>query len=159
MTTVIEREESLPAGFEHPFFLNVEWIMGSFTLQRMDGPMFGPIRSGHPALGWEGESRLQMYWDGEAQRYVLCRLCGDGEYRAIVCSEPYPLINEARINEVIAGLVLHDVRRGFDPKAYVDGKNARLDAARQAEVDDHFDNVIVDKLKFALKKDGADNYC
>jgi hypothetical protein len=130
----------------------------AYHMTREDGPLVRSLRLGAPALGWEGDSRLQMYWDGSEARYVLMRLEHDGQYRAVTATKPHTILNEEKVNQVIRRLVETDVRRGFDVKSSVDTHNARLDTSNARTQGDKFESMA-DKLRWALKRDGVLNDC
>lgn len=158
MTITLERETEFTG--QHPEVLRgYDDAEGyAFPLTRVDGPVADPFRTGAPALGWEGDRRLQLYWDGSASRYVLMRLERNGEYSAVTATKPHTILNDEKVNQVIKRLVETDVRRGFDIKQAVDSHNARVDAEAARARGDKFESMA-DKLRWALKRDGADNYC
>lgn len=153
MTATLTREAEFTG--EHPETLRGHDVLAGFSylMSRVDGELGRPFRHGAPALGWEGDLRLQLYWDGSESRYVLMRLEHDGQYRAVTCTKPYTLVNSETINQVIARLVQHDTRRGFDVKAHVDRHNAAVEREHERVQGEKFENMA-DKLRWALKRDG-----
>lgn len=129
----------------------------SYLIDRVDGPLGQPFRHGAPALGWEGDLRLQLYWDGSEARYVLMRLEHDGQYRAVTATKQHTILNDEKVNQVIRRLVQTDTRRGFDVKATVDSHNAAIDREKARVEGDKHENMA-DKLRWALKRDGLHNY-
>lgn len=103
---------------------------------------------GDASIGWNGDPTLAVYHEGD--RLVIVRWA-DGHPRPIMRSKPG---HKSLDTATLAFLAAHDSQRrgGFDPKAYVDGHNARINAARQAETDAKFEEAA-DKLHWALRKD------
>jgi hypothetical protein len=150
------REETFTG--EHPEVLRGDSLGGySFAMTRVDSETVAPIRKGHPTLGWEGDPRLQMYWDGVVHRHTLVRLEHDGEYRPVCSTPPHTILNEEWVNRLVAKLVATDANRGFDVRAAMDARNAAVDAEKARVQGDKFD-AMADKLRWALKKDHADYY-
>lgn len=92
-------------------------------MQKWDSPEVADIvdrlRSGDPALGWEGDPRLVLYIEGVEdgeKRWVLYRLEHDGSLRGVLRSRPGLPLDQ----RLIIKLMENDTRRGFDPVAYVD---------------------------------------
>lgn len=158
MTTTQTREAEFTG--EHPETLRGHDVLAGFSylMSRVDGALGRPFRFGAPALGWEGDLRLQLYWDGSEARYVLMRLEHDGQYRAVTATLPHTILNEEKVNQVVARLVQTDTRRGFDVKAHVDSHNAAIDREKDRVQGEKFENMA-DKLRWALKRDGIHNYC
>jgi hypothetical protein len=153
------RELPLPAGFQHPEYLRLESPFGDATMVRVDHPVFDVLYHGDPTKGWEGDRRLCMYLDAAVDKWVLLRLEGDMTYR-ITCASPMGMLaTPEAANRLVDYLVAYDQRRGWDPH---EGMVARREAQEKAEAaafHDRVDNDLAPKLAFALRKDGADNYC
>lgn len=125
-----------------------EYIDGG-AWQRVDHPVLAPIAAGIAELGWEGDSRLVVYLNLEHSTFVLWRLEGDGEYRAIASIEG--TINEANVNSLCARLVEIDTRRGFDCYADVMAAEDAKDAARTDRINE-IALAFSDKLRFGLAR-------
>lgn len=145
------------ARVDHPETLRVDSIDGVTHLLRVDHPVVAPLQEGNPSIGWEGDPRLCMYLDGRANAWVLMRLEADFQYRVVTVSPVDRPLNPEEINKLCLRLVMHDTRRGFNPKEAVDSHNATVDAEKQKVADERHEQVA-DKLAWGLKKDGADNY-
>jgi hypothetical protein len=99
--------EQTHAALTHP-----EWVNGR-RLWR-DGAVNDIIRRihhGDPTRGWEGDPRLEVYFDGDTRQWELWRLEHDNTYRRVVYSDPGGQLDTS----IIDWLVAHDTRRGYDP--------------------------------------------
>lgn len=157
---LLGREEPLPAWWHHPAHLQLDAATGPDALVRVDHPLFGPLYSGIPELGWEGDRRLQMYLDPRMNRFLLVRLERDERYR-VVCTSPY---GKQMTAEACVGLIRHlmdsDPRRGFHPHHSLTARNDQVRAAAKAKIDDRLENEVIPKLRWALlSKDRAADYC
>src|SRR4051794_40006832 len=97
----------------------------------MDGAvrdLIDRVRFGDLLLGWEGDDRIEMYWDGVDERFELWRLEDDGEYRRVCRSGPGVQFDD----RVIHALIAWDGRRRQQSLAdEVNTHNER----RQTEID------------------------
>lgn len=106
------------------------------------------LQNGDPALGWEGDPRFVLAWNRVDRRWELWRREHDEEYRLFARSKvdhPFPV-------NIIQEIMAHDVRRGFDPKAYVDAHNAAVDAEKAYQASQRR-GPSLEKLAWALRKD------
>lgn len=106
------------------------------------------LQNGDSTRGWEGDPRFTLAWNRPERRWELWRREVDEQYRLFARSKvdyPFPV-------DVIDEIVAHDVRRGFDPKAYVDAHNAALDA-QNAYNRSQARGPALEKLAWALRKD------
>ena len=101
----IIREQSF-AHVAHP-----EWIDGR-RIWRDGGveDIVRRIQQGDPTKGWEGDPRLEVYFEPALNRWELWRLESDGQYRLTMASKPGVPLDI----DVIDYLVAHDRNRGFD---------------------------------------------
>jgi bifunctional DNA-binding transcriptional regulator/antitoxin component of YhaV-PrlF toxin-antitoxin module len=120
----------------------------------MDGAvcdLIDRIRYGDPLLGWEGDDRIELYFDGPEERFELWRLEDDGEYRRVCRSQPGMQFDD----RIIHALIQWDGRRRT--KALVDEVNEH-NANRQAQVEAERDEWIAEdmapRLRHAIRKDG-----
>lgn len=144
----------------HPEFLRLEHPFGVSPLRLLDTPILKPLHDGAPDLGWAGDPRFAVYMDEELCKPVFVRLEADGEYRIMAHAPAYTIINNEWVNKLIRRLVALDTRRaGNDPAARVDAHNAKVAAEHRRQYEDRVENDLADRLKWALKKDHADDYC
>jgi hypothetical protein len=134
-------------SLDHP-----EWINGRYLW--MEGAvrdLIAKIRFGDPLLGWEGDDRIELYYDGDVGRFELWRLEDDGEYRRVCRSQPYMQFDD----RVIHALIEWDGRRRH--KALVDeinDHNARLDENKEAAANEWIAEDMAPRLRWAMQKDG-----
>lgn len=106
------------------------------------------LQNGDSTAGWEGDPRFALAWNRQDRRWELWRRENDEQYRLFARSKvdhPFP-------TDIIGEIVKHDIRRGFDPKAYVDAHNAAVD--READYQrSQRRGPSLEKLAWALKKD------
>lgn len=134
---------------DHPEHLRLD----GRTLTRIDDPLVAKITHGDPTMGWEGDLRFALY-AGPGQ-WVLVRLEHDNVYRRTATTTLGAVGHGAVdiVGQLVAFLVSHDTRRGFDPAAHVQAHNDRRDAALDAEHDDFVADEIAPKLRWAVKRD------
>ena len=107
--------ENSALGLAHP-----EWVDGK-RLWTDPGirSIVDKLHNGDPALGWEGDPRLALYFEPEPGsdegRWVLYRMEHDNVMRPIMRSRPGMELDE----RMILHLMAHDTRRGFDPASVV----------------------------------------
>lgn len=146
------REASL-GRFIHPTHIGVtRQGRQLYTLQRVDHPDADPIQAGAPALGWEGDSRLQLYVNPAENRWVLMRLENFSEYHAVIDSERGQRLNGEFVNELIRYLQLHDQHRGFDVVKALDAHEAKREADLDAAHDDFVKNDLVPAMQWAAER-------
>jgi hypothetical protein len=135
-------------GFAHPETLangQKLWMDGSIR------DLIHRIRFGDPLLGWEGDDRIELYWDDTEERFELWRCEDDYEYRRICRSGPGVAFDE----RVIHALVQWDGRRRT--KALVDEVNDHNEGVRadiDAQRDEWIAEDIAPRLRHAIRKDG-----
>lgn len=137
------REETLP-GLVLPEFTpwGVRWHGGDSI-----GRLMHRIRVGDPVKGWEGDSRLELYYHREQDRWALLRLEWDGVQRLVRLLP----VGERPDERLVDWLVTHDVRRGYDVASDVERHNDRIDRSaetsfREAAADS------ADRLVYAVSK-------
>lgn len=113
----------------------------------MEAGIRDKLQHGDPALGWEGDARLEVY-QGPDRRLYVWRLEADGEHRLVCASRPDLPLDE----RLIRGLVRHDTRRGYDPAKSISAHNQRLEAERDAEGDAALSEAK-QKVYMSLRKD------
>ena len=150
---LVPRENALPIGYSHPADLTVRSAVGDYHLMRVDHPCVDALRLGNPSMGWAGDERLQMYCDHVDNRWVLCRLENDEQYRVTMVSPAGALLSEALINSLIGSLQTWDVQKGWNPKVGADKHNAAKDALTKAAFLDKIENDTAPRLRSAIKRD------
>ena len=119
----------------------------------MDGSMrdlIHRVRFGDQLLGWEGDERIELYYDGPNERFELWRCEDDGEYRRVCRSQPGMAFDE----RIIHALIAWDGRRRT--KALVDEvneHNAKLDDDKAATVESWIAEDMAPRLRHAIRKD------
>ncbi len=139
------REESLP-GLVHP-----EWVNGRRLW--MDGAMTELIRKlheGDPVRGWEGDPRLAVYWAPPS--WELWRLETDGEYRIVWRGKPGTPFDE-RIIDMLLAWDRH--RRTVPLHDEITANNERVDAEREADLNEYVAEEVAPRLAYGLHKEGA----
>ena len=113
-------------------------------------------------MGWAPDERLCLYLNDTDRAVILVRLEADGEYRTVIRRDltsderlmggaaNEQLLGPASINRLIARLIAHDTRRGFDVIDATLGANERLHAAHDAAFTELIREDIADRLWFAL---------
>ncbi len=145
-----QREAEVPATV-HPDHLRI----GIRRLRLVDDELTRRIQTGYPTLGWEGDARMALYIDARGGEWVLVRLEHDGVYRITTTTDPVALALAPIdvIGQLVAWLVDHDGRRGFDPLVAAMSANADRAARLDADFDDEMANDIAPRLRHALKRD------
>ena len=119
----------------------------------MDGSMrdlIQRIRFGDPLLGWEGDDRIELYYNGPEERFELWRCEDDHEYRRVCRSQPGMAFDD----RIITALIAWDGRRRT--KALVDevnDHNEALDAANEATVEEWIAEDMAPRLRHAVRQD------
>jgi hypothetical protein len=126
------------------------------NLTLVDDPLVAPLAAGYPPLGWEGDGRLALYIDRRRGEWVLVRFEADATYRIVANTDfmAQHLPPADVVGQLIAFLVSHDSRRGFDALVAVDAHNARTEAAAEAALVDEMTNEVAPRLRHAFRKDG-----
>jgi len=129
--------------------------LGSRALTLVDDHLTRPLQTGQPTMGWEGDHRLALYIDQRRGEWVLVRLEATGTYGIVATTDPVAraLSPVDVVGQLIAHLVDHDVRRGFDPLVDVDTHNAARDRALDAAFDDRITNEVGPRLRHAFRRD------
>jgi hypothetical protein len=128
-------------------------VIGNFHLIRIDDPGTDLVRNGDNMKGWEGDTRLAVYWNPEFQTWELWRLEANNEY-SLCEAWNARLVKGAEVTgKMIDWLLTHDTARGFNVLQYVEDENAKLDAIVEKERVAMFDE-IAEKLPWAVEKDG-----
>lgn len=106
------------------------------------------LQHGDPTIGWEGDPRLAVYYNGVSRRWELHRFEADGEYR-FVAQSPVG----ARFDErIIADLVARDRNRGYHPLQTLQ-HNDRVDRKRSAEFQAWVSEEAAPRLRHAVRGD------
>lgn len=113
-----------------------------------------PIRDGDATLGWTGDTRSQLYVDGQHGEWVLVRLEHDNVYRV---SMAWPF-SVARGHDIVPKAVVwlleHDAWGGFVPHEWVfkteDARHARAVAAEAEAV-----AAAAEVVAWAVERDGT----
>ena len=150
---ILAREEAITV--EHPLVLHGRL--------RVDHDIVTRLQCGTGA--WGGDARLALYADPRENTWELWRLEYDGKYR-IAGRQKRPglgqtgqTLGEDLLNTLLHHLVSVDLQRGHDPIADLDAHEAGLERRHEAEFSDFVTNDFADRLKHALKKDGALDHC
>jgi hypothetical protein len=133
-------------GFAHPEIVAGRrlWMDGSVR------DVIDRIRFGDQLLGWEGDDRIELYWNPEIARFELMRLEDDGEYRLVCRSGEGVGFDERVIHALIAN---DERRRQVALVDEVNAHNAALDAAKQATVEEWIAEDMAPRLRHAIRKD------
>jgi hypothetical protein len=136
-----------------PAFAHPEWVNGRRLW--MDTPMrdlIDRVRFGDPVKGWEGDPRLEVYWNGIDERFELWRCEDDEQYRLVARSAPGIPFDE----RVIDALIGMDGRRRQSPlHESIIKHNTELDARRDAARDEWVAEDLAPRLRHAFLKDGV----
>lgn len=129
--------------------------LGPRALTLVDDHLTRPIQQGQATMGWEGDERLALYVDQRRAEWVLVRLEAVGAYAVVAITDPAALELSPVdvVGQLIAHLVAHDVRRGFDPLADVEAHNAARDRALDADFADAIGNDVAPRLRHAFRRD------
>lgn len=134
-----------------PAITHPEWVNGRRLW--MDTPMrdlIHRVRFGDPVKGWEGDARLDLYWDGLNHRFELWRLEDDEEYR-FVCRSGEGVSFDDRI---IDALIAWDGRRRLTPiEQQVIEHNTRVDEDKAARQEEWVAEDLAPRLHHAFRKD------
>jgi hypothetical protein len=134
-------------GLTHPEYVNGRrlWV------DPLMSDLIHKLHHGDPVIGWEGDERLAVYFDGPSQRWELWRLEDDNEYRKVCHSPPGGTFDE----RVLVQLCEWDMRRRTrDLLDEINEHNDKVTAAKQAESDDYFREEANPRLRHAMEKDG-----
>jgi hypothetical protein len=134
-----------------PALTHPEWVAGRRLW--MDTPMrdlIHRVRFGDPVKGWEGDPRLELYWNGELAVFELFRLEDDEQYRFVCRSTPGVPFDD----RIIDALISWDGRRRAKPiDQQVMEHNARLDADKEQTQDTWIAEEMAPRLHHAFRKD------
>jgi hypothetical protein len=133
----------------HPEHLTINGI----ELTLIDDPLVDKIQTGDSVLGWEGDSRLAVYFNQKFLTWELWRFEASGEY-ALQEAWHARMIPAADIaGKMVDWLIRHDSHRGFNLYDHVSAENAKLEAmfAKEQSV---FHEQVADGLAWAASKDG-----
>lgn len=114
-----------------------------------------PIVFGEPTQGWSGDGRMAVYYWPRLRKYVLTRLCDDGEYRVIMEFGDDRPLSPANVNRVIRRLIEIDARRGFDAGRAILEHNARVDAEFEKRNEEWVTEEMAPRLAWAYGRDQA----
>jgi len=134
-----------------PAITHPEWVQGRRLW--MDTPMRDLIqrmRFGDPVKGWEGDERLELYWNGAEERFEIWRLETDEEYRFVCRSAPGVPFDD----RIIDALISWDGRRRQQSITQtVIEHNLAVDAERDAEREEWVAEEAAPRLHHAFRKD------
>jgi hypothetical protein len=134
-----------------PAIVHPEWVNGRRLW--MDTPMrdlINRMRFGDPVKGWEGDERLDLYWNGAEERFEIWRLEDDEQYRFVCRSAPGAPFDD----RIIDVLVSWDGRRRQAPiHELVMDHNARLDADKAKTQEEWVAEEMAPRLHHAFRKD------
>lgn len=139
----IIREQSF-AHVAHP-----EWIDGRRVWR--DGSVEDIVRriqNGDPTKGWEGDPRLEVYFEPALDRWELWRLEHDGQHRMVMASKPGVALDL----DVIDFLVSHDRNRGFDVAKTLHVVNDGIRRSRSTEFQEWVREEIAPRIDHAASK-------
>jgi hypothetical protein len=132
-------------------FLHPEWVNGRRIW--MDGPMHDlihRIQYGDPVKGWEGDSRLALYFNGEDERFELWRLEDDETYRMVARSDVGVALDERIIDALIA---MDGRRRNQSLADEVLGHNAVIQTERDHQRDEWVAEDMAPRLRHAFTEE------
>lgn len=109
------------------------------------------LHLGDPTKGWEGDPRLEVYFEPTHRRWELWRLEDDNEYRLVCRSAPDVVFDE----RVIELLVANDNHRGIKSlhERIVD-HNEALNREIEERNDEFINEEVNPRMNYAMKKDG-----
>jgi hypothetical protein len=134
------------AAIVHP-----EWVNGRRLW--MDTPMrdlIERLRFGDPVKGWEGDPRLDVYWNGIDERFELWRLEDDEQYRLVARSGPGVAFDERVIDALIG---MDGRRRRISLDQQVIDHNTALDAELDRQREEWVAEEAAPRLHHAFRKD------
>lgn len=134
-----------------PAITHPEWVHGRRLW--MDTPMrdlIARVRFGDPVKGWEGDPRLELYFNGAEERFELWRLEDDEQYR-FVCRGAVGMAFDDRIIDALIGW--DGRRRTVELDEQVKANNVRLDDERDARLDEWVAEEAAPRLRSAFRKD------
>jgi hypothetical protein len=138
--------EPSTVGLSHP-----EWVNGRRLW--MDTPMhdlINRIRFGDPVKGWEGDERLNVFWDGDDERFELWRLEDDGQYRLVCRSGPGIPFDDRVIDALLAW---DRNRRTISLHDEIVTTNQRVEADNARRRDEWAAEEVAPRLRHALDKE------
>lgn len=131
---------------EHPDFMPTHAAV--LTDTRVMDDLLEKLQNGDETQGWEGDPRLVLAFNKPESRWELWRLEHDEQYRLLARSSPgLPLPHS-----IIAELVAHDTRRGFNVRQYVDDHNTLIDKQKEQALSETMGPKF-ERLAWALRKD------
>jgi hypothetical protein len=110
------------------------------------------ITYGDPVIGWEGDDRLAVFLEcRNPEIWAIYRLEDDNKWRHVVRTEPGIPFDE----RVLHWLCQHDTRKNdIDLDKLVKEANEKVEAERDAKIDEWENEEIFPRLKHAMRKDG-----
>ena len=136
---------------DQPSIVHPEWVHGRRLW--MDTPMrdlIARMRFGDPVKGWEGDVRLELYWNGDEERFEVWRLEDDEQYRFVCRSAPGAPFDD----RIIDALIGWDGRRRAVPiHESVMAHNERVDAERASRRDEWVAEDLAPRLRHAFRQD------
>ena len=131
----------------HPEFLDGRRVW----LDPVMEDIIGKLHNGDPTKGWEGDPRLEVYFEPTQGRWELWRLEDDNEYRMTCRSQPGVPFDDRLIEHLVA----HD-RRRFKTSLHdqIAAQNEAIDREVRRKNDDYINEEVNPRMDWALKKDG-----
>jgi hypothetical protein len=137
----------MTATIEHP-----EWVEGRrLWLDASMRDVIAKLHHGDPTKGWDGDPRLEVYFNAPEQRWELMRLEDDNVYRMVCRSQPGVPFDERLIEHLVA----HD-RRRFKTSLHdqIKAKNDAVDREIRRRNDDYINEEVNPRVNWAMRKDG-----
>lgn len=106
------------------------------------------LQQGDPTKGWEGDPRLEVYFEPTERRWELWRLEHDGQYRRVLYSDPGKTLDF----DVIDHLVAHDRNRGFDVQNHIEVVNGGIRNRRSAEFSEWVAGEVAPRIAHAASR-------
>lgn len=128
-----------------------EWVNGRRLW--MDGPMrdlIHKVRHGDPVKGWEGDDRLNVWWNQPERRFELWRLEDDGAYRFVCRSGPDQPFDDRIVDALLAWDRQRRTRSLHDE---IVTHNDAVQTANEARLDEWTSEEIAPRLRHAISKD------
>ena len=146
---ILRALEDEAAGLSLGQIAHPEWVDGR-RLWR-DGSVEDIVRriqQGDPTKGWEGDPRLEIYYDAPRRRWELWRLEHDNQYRRVLFSDPGAPLDAS----VIDFLIKHDRNRGYDVHKEVLTVNQGVRNRRSKDYQDWLHNEMAPRIAHAASK-------
>ena len=137
----------MTALIEHP-----EWVEGRrLWLDASMRDVIHKLHHGSPEKGWDGDPRLEVYFNAPEQRWELWRLEDDNVYRMVCRSQPGVPFDERLIEQLVAW-----DRRRFKKSLHdqIVERNEKVDRDIRRRNDDYINEEVNPRMNWALREDG-----